>query len=512
MASLLLSACTPAQTLPTITVVPPLPSPTATRLLPTATDSPTPIPGFSIRPWADLPADLPLLVYTSGSLDDQTLYAADPLEGIAYEYRFPATTRFATPPLAGLSPDARYFVYFEGGQIEDFYGETRLRTSKPDLVLHVLELARGEVIFSTPLLSPTYPNDLAQIAERIKDEWTFTYSNATFEDVIAGTQDLMLGRIRNVAWSPDGSLLAYPSQTPGPSTDLYFFSPVSGDTWQVMNEPDHVLSAVWSPDSSAIVMYTSAFDRMAREDTTYLLDRDGAILTQFTSQIKYFHHWHDAGRAILYQSTDAGDAFEPQVMSTADGSINLLWDGSFGTIAFTPDLSTYIIGSNIPNAPQPPGSGLYLGQAGGSLMTLSKEMGWSVAYWGTEKFTFAASITGAGTAGVTAEGEMVTLDPGYFRLKASPNGSYLAGYNKVYPSSQPGTVAGLRIFNADGQLLDAVDGLDINCVAWNTASSALAYQAADGLYVWNAPDGSTRLVATGLTPDECAFGWVRDTP
>ncbi len=525
-ASLLLAACTPAaptnvlpptltRTLPppTNTAVPPPPTPTSIRLPPTPAGSPTPLPGFPVRPWTALPADRPLVVYASGGPDDQTLYAADPLEGIAYAYRFPATTRFATPFLAGLSPDARYFVYFEGGQIEDFYGQPRMRTSQPDLVLHVLELASGEVIFSAPLLSPAYPDDLAQIAERIQDDWNFTHSNATFEDVIAATQDLMLERIRNVAWSPDGSLLAYPSQDPGPSTDLYFFSPASSATWPVMDEPDHVLRAVWSPNSSAIVLVTSTFDRMAREDTTYLLDRDAAVLAQFTSQITYFHHWHDAGHAILYRATDAGDAFEPQVISTAGGSTTLLWDGSFGTIAFTPDLSTYLIGSYIPNAPQPPGPGLFLGQAGGSpLLTLSKELGWSVAYWGSEQFTFAASISGAGTAGVTSDGERVPIDPGYFRLSASPDGSYLAGYNKVYPSSLPGTLPGLRIFAGNGQMLEAVDGLDIVCVAWNAASTALAYQAADGIYVWSASGDSKRLVATGLGAVECGIDWVRDTP
>ena len=515
--TLLLAACTTVTPNPVLrpTLTQPLPISTNTAVppSPTSTGSPTPIVGFQVQPWAALPSDGELLVYGSGIADGQTLYAADPLEEIAYEYRFPATTRFATPLLAGLSPDARYFVYFEGGEIEDFYGQLQLRTTKPDLVLHVLELASGEVIFSTPLLSLAYPDDLTQIAERIKEDWTFTHFNYTFEDVIVATQYLMLDRIRNVAWSPDGSLLAYLSQDPGPSTDLYFFSPASGNIWQVMNEPDHVLRRAWSPDSSAIVLVTSTYDRMAREDTTYVLDREGTVLAKFTSQISYFHHWHDAGHAILYGATDAGDAFEPKAISTADGSTNLLWDGSFGVIAFTPDLSTYLISSFIPNAPQPPGPGLFLGKAGGSsLQTLSNELGWVVTYWGSEQFTFAASNSGEETVGVTPEGVMVTIGSGSFRLSVSPDGNYLAGYNKIYLSSPPGTLPGLRIFAGNGQLLEAVDDLDIVCVAWNAASTALAYQAEDGLYVWNATDNSSRMVATGLDSEECTIGWVSDKP
>lgn len=524
--SLALAACTSATAtnalLPTLTqnlpapqntAVPPSRTPPPTGPLPTPAGSPTPVAGFSVHPWAALPADHPLLAYTGNSSDGLVLYAADPQEGIIYSYRFPASARFATPPLAGLSPDGRYFAYFTGGQIEDFYGQALLRASRPDLFLHVLELAGGKVIFSTPLLCPTYPDDLAQIAERIKDDWNFTNFNATFEDVIAATRSMMLERIRNVAWSPDGSLLAYPAQNPGPSTDLYFFSPANGATWQAFTEPDHVLKAVWSPSSSAIVLVTSTFDRMAREDTTYLLDRDGAVLAQFTSQITSFDHWHDAGHAILYQATDSGDAFNPQVIATADGSTTLLWDGSFGTIAFTPDLATFLIGSYIPNAPQPPGKGLFLGHAGGNpLLTLSNELGWVVTYWGSDRFAFAASISDAGTAGVTLEGEMTTIDPGYFRLAASPDGNYLAGYIKTYPGSPQGARPGLRIFAGDGRLLEAVDGPDIVCVAWNAASDALAYQTGNDLYLWNAADRSNRLVAGGFKAEECILGWVGDIP
>ena len=145
----------------------------------------------------------------------------------------PLQDHFATPFLAGLSPDARNFVTFEGGQTESLYDAEHLRTSTPDLVLHVHALLSGKVIFSTPLLSPSFPQDLEPIAETIKDEWHFTFQDAPFEDVVAATQEMLLDYIRNVSWSPDGSLLAFACQNPGPSSDLYFFSPESGTAQRV---------------------------------------------------------------------------------------------------------------------------------------------------------------------------------------------------------------------------------------------------------------------------------------
>jgi WD40 repeat protein len=459
-----------------------------------------------------LPLDGPLIAYEAGSAENKTLLLGDPKEGISYEFRLPATARFATPFLAGLSPDTRYFVTFEGGWLETLYEIEHLRASKADLKLHMLELGSGELIFSADLLSPSFPQDLAQIAETIKDEWHFTSQNASFKDVVAATQEFMLDHIRRVAWSPDGSLLAFASQDPGPSSDLYTFSPESGTAEPVSTDPGHVVRVVWAPDSSTLVMDTSLYDRHAREDTTTVLSRDGSTLASFTSQVLFFHHWHDSTWAILYGATDSGDQFEPQAISTTDGTTTLLWDRSFADIAFSPDLSTFLLASSMPSAPAPPCPGLFLGRLeDGSLLTLSEgNRGWGVAYWGSARFAFAASSIEEGTIGVTPDGERVTIDEGVWKLAASPNGGYLAGYHKYHPSYLPGIVPGLRVFDGTGELLESVEDINVTCVGWNAASTALAYQVERRLYLWDAAPGSTRLVSDQLNEKACSFKWVRD--
>ena len=524
LVAVLLSGCAsnPSETLaavPASTDLPVTPSPTRPSITPSPTiEPPRPSPTlppatFTVRPGASLPLDGPLLAYESGSAQDKILLLADPLGNTSVEFHFPATAHFATPFLAGLSPDARYFVYFEGGRLETLYEIEHLRLDKSDLVLHILDLRSGEIIFSAPLLSPSFPRDLATVAETIQEEWFFTSENATFADVVAATQELMLDRIRSVAWSPDGSLLAFASQDPGPTSDLYLFSLADGAARRVTDDPAHILRTVWAPDSASLVTVTSLYDRHAREDTTYLLSRDGSLVTSFTSQVWWFSHWHDSTYAFLDGGTDAGDYFEPKVISASDGTTTVVWNGSYEEIAFSPDLSTFLLSSNIPSAPDPPGSGLYLGrQDAAPLLQLSEIMGWGVAYWGSPRFAFAASSIGEGTVGVNPEGERVPIDAGAWKLSASPDGSYLAGYYDDHPSYVSGIVPGLRIFDGEGLLTESVEDVSVACVRWNAASTSLAYQSENRLYLWDSASGLTRLVSDQLDPLGCAFVWVRDSP
>lgn len=515
--ALLLAAC--ASSAPGLTPgVSPSPAnpalpPTATHSPPAQTAQPTAVSPFAIRPGNSLPSDQPLIAYQADSAHNKILHLANPAEGIAYEFSFPDEILCATPFLAGLSPDANYFVYFEGGWLETVYGVEHLRLSTPDLALQVIDLRSGERLFTAPLVSPSFPQDLGQVAETIKNDWSFTNFGYTFEDVAAATQEFLLDHIRRVAWSPDSSLLAFASQDPDPTSDLSFFSPESRSAWRISADPGHYLRSEWAPDSAALILVTSLYDRHAREDTTYLLSREGSLLTSFTSQVWFFNRWHDSTYGLLYGGTDFGDYFDLKTISSTEGTIHMLWEGSYADIAFSPDLSTFLISSAIPSAPTPSRSGLYLGRDNGdSLLTLSEDPSWRVAYWGAERFTFAASSIAEGTIGVTPDGERVALDDGYWKLATAPDGNFLAGYHDYHPSYVAGVAPGLRLFDGDGVLLESIEDINVFCVDWNAESSALAYQVENRLYLWEAASRLTSLVSDQLNPEACAFIWVRQVP
>jgi WD40 repeat protein len=526
LALLLLSACGPASNEPLpASSIPALPAtPSLTTILSQAapeqtpsTSHPTPIltstqaylPTDKGQEASHVPPDRPMIAYQAASEGNMSLLLVDPADHSSYKINFPSTTHFATPFLAGLSPDARYFVTFEGGRLETLYEVEHLRASTPALELQVHDLRSGEIIFSAQLLSPAFPQDLDQLAETIKDEWYFTFQNATFTDVVTAIQEMLLDNIRNVAWSPDSSLLAYASQDPGPSSDLCLFRPEDRVSQCTHHDPAHVLKITWAPDSTFLYYTTSLYDRHAREDNNYILSRVGSLRASFTSQVWFFKGWLDSANALLIGGTDSGDYFEPKLVSAADGKITTFWEGSFEEIAISPDRSTFLFSSNMPSAPLPPHPGLFLGKLDdGSLQPLSENLGWRVAYWGSEPYAFAASSIEEGTLGITSDGEYLPIDPGYWRFAASSHGSYLAGYQAVRPGYLPGVKGGLRIFDSSGMLVESGDDINVTCVGWNAAGTALAYQVGNQLFLWEATAGSSRYLADDLNEQGCAFTWV----
>ena len=271
LALLLLSTCgpvsgepLPASSIPALLVTPsfttlssqaaPEQTPTTSHPISSLTSTqailPTAVPTFKGQETSHVPLDRPMIAYQAGSEETASLLLVDLADQSSYKFSFPSTAHFATPFLAGLSLDARYFVTFEGGWLETLYEEEHLRASRPALRLQVHDLRSGEIIFSEPLLSPQFPQDLDQLAETIKDEWYFTFQNATFADVVAATQEMLLDNIRRVAWSPDSSLLAYASQDPGPSSDLCLFSLEDGGAKCPYKDPAHVLQITSGPAGS----------------------------------------------------------------------------------------------------------------------------------------------------------------------------------------------------------------------------------------------------------------------
>ena len=59
----------------------------------------------------------------------------------------------------------------------------------------------------------------------------------------------------------------------------------------------------------------------------------------------------------------------------------------------------------------------------------------------------------------------MTIYDGFWRLAASPNGNYHAGYNRYHPDYLPGTLPGLRVFDGGGLLLESVADVKVRCVS-----------------------------------------------
>jgi hypothetical protein len=521
LAALVLTAC--STTSPSTAPTTQLAATTSASLSSTPTTTPSPIPTYTRQPatatitpspTVPIPRDRPMIAYQSSSTGTP-LILLDPADGASYTFEFPADTIFATPFLDGLSPDARYFVYFQGGTINEY---DFLDASPPDFGMRVLDLDSREVIFSMPLLNLDFPRDLEPIVAMTEDQYWMVQSDheAKLADMNYTMQRTVLDHLRTAAWAPDGSLLAFASQDPGPYSDMYFFEPSERKAWKVTDEMAHVYDLTWAPDSATIALETTLYERHMHPVTTDLLTREGSLLASVEEP--YFYGWLDPATILLLRESDYSDpGFNLEALSIMDGTRTPVWEGSFDYFAVAPDLSSVLVGSTQPTVPgQSPGLYLQMLDAETSHQ-LSESCCWKTAYWGSPRFTYAASApdTGifdvpqtGGTYGVSQSGELNLIDEGNWYLLPSPHGELLAAYGP-YDS-----IKGLRIFDGEGALLAALSDERVTCLQWKADSSRLAYQIEDRLYLWEVGDESARQVADHLQTEldwwECAFHWTNE--
>jgi WD40 repeat protein len=464
-----------------------------------------------------LPQSLPLIAYERRDASEKRLVILNPSDGTSKEFRFPAGAIFATPFLAGLSPDGRYFVYYEGARLEIY---DQLIAEPSDFVMRVLDLESQEVIFSTLLLSPEFPQNLKPIVEMTVDQYWMDEPDqqAMLDNMYYTMRRTMLEKIRSIAWSPDGSLLAYPSQDPGPTSDMYYFDPAQGKSWRASSEPRHVFALTWAPDSAAIVLETTLYQTQGTHITTDVVDRLGEIIRTVENK-GYFREWFAPDLMLFSRFTDSGDSyFELVLISANTGEQTMLWEGSFADLAIAPDLSSYMLTSSQPSSDQSPG--LYLVLTGiEAPLHLSESVGWNVSYVGAEPFSYTASAPTTGIFGdpqtggsysVSLTGELSLFDEGTHYFLPSPDARFLAAYGPYEK------IAGLTMFTGKGKPLITLSSSVIRCLNWDPASDILAYQDGKSLYLWQEGDESGRQLATQLEDEldyqECAFTWINPPP
>ncbi len=118
-----------------------------------------------------------------------------------------------------------------------------------------------------------------------------------------------------IAWSPDGSLIAFNTRRDG-NSEVYVMDADGSNQTRLTNNPAHDAGPVWSPDGSRI-----AFIRFRDgNEEIYSMNADGSGQTRLTDKqaLDRSPAWSPDGKLIAFNSNRDGD-LEIYVMST-DGS------------------------------------------------------------------------------------------------------------------------------------------------------------------------------------------------
>jgi WD40 repeat protein len=211
----------PTRIAPTVTT-----SPIPPTIEPTATLTPSPTPA------GELSAGGPWLVFLASAEPDtaESLWAIN-ADGTGLTRLSPAgVTAFDVRPGSEV-----------GGSIEIAFILASLEQSTGraiDYELRVLSLQDGTTEFITHLVS----DDVKSMPDTSNYEEPGKYG-------IFGVLD----HSSSLKWAPDGSKLAFLAALDNLSTDVYVFSPESGQIIRVSDGPESAYGIEWSPDSQYIV-------------------------------------------------------------------------------------------------------------------------------------------------------------------------------------------------------------------------------------------------------------------
>jgi dipeptidyl aminopeptidase/acylaminoacyl peptidase len=113
-----------------------------------------------------------------------------------------------------------------------------------NLTLTIMQLPSGKLIKELPLTNAK----TATIPSNDRDPWP---PQASITDVAPINVDNV--EIASMSWSPDGKTLAFMGAEPGPSVDLYTYTPETDAVLRLTNGPTQSVRPVWSPDGKWIV-------------------------------------------------------------------------------------------------------------------------------------------------------------------------------------------------------------------------------------------------------------------
>jgi hypothetical protein len=129
----------------------------------------------------------------------------------------------------------RWWAAPKGGRVALLEIEKRYELSNP--LLKLITLPEGTIQTITALM----PED-------------FDYSALDFDDQMTAEQVwAAVGIWNTMAWSSDGTMLAFNAAFEGPSADLYVYSTLDGSITRLTDGPSQSVDPVWSPDDAFIL-------------------------------------------------------------------------------------------------------------------------------------------------------------------------------------------------------------------------------------------------------------------
>ena len=312
-----------------------------------------------------------------------------------------------------------------------------------------------------------------------------------------------ISELHNLAWSPDGSQLAFMGAMQGSSSDLYLFSLATGEIVQLTDGPSQGIRPMWSPDGAYIVhagvgsLGTGAGYSMqgvwaAKSDnsdviTIYPIPED--------SGDEKFLGWVSPSQFLVYTWNAVCGTKNLRTYDLLTGKTEVLWENFFSSVSFSPETGAVLLSVDEWTVDcNPDGNeAMFLFQPGDRtpLQVLDAGTTWFDWYPSADVFLVKSD---AKMFAVWPEGEVRRLvdAPGASLPSVSPDGRMWA-----FPESTQAGSPGLWL-GAFGDETDKIFNESARHATWSPEGEGLFFFGDAGLYFAPEPGFEPVLIGSGL--------------
>jgi hypothetical protein len=216
----------------------------------------------------------------------------------------------------GMSPDKKFFAYITG------FGGASLN---PMLV--VLDLVNQITLLQLELSGPTIQSDMES-----------TPGEPAFEAYSS------IQSIGSLAWSPDGTQLAFVAARDGDSADVYLFDRSDNSVTRLTEEDGHASALHWSPDGqflqylSVNTFGTGAGAEMEGLWVYNFQTKQAILLESLESNGEDFLAWMDNNRFLINSwGRLCGGAYNLRVVDVTSFDQQVIVEEGFTAVAYDPE-------------------------------------------------------------------------------------------------------------------------------------------------------------------------------
>lgn len=282
-----------------------------------------------------------------------------------------------------ISPNGKWLAFYTGSAGD--CGSPISASGTYDLALNLVDLSTNVVVKIADLLPPDYPANFQKNAQDLIAQGT-SLGGMNEDSLIPALQNAFLCGLRSLAWSPDGSLLAFAGAMDGPSSDTYLYDTVTQKINRLSSGPEEVQWLKWSPDGKWILQGGAWQLGEGMSYDIYASSRDGATVEALSTSTSGIVAWLNDFTYLEYDSQNGLGNHDLRSVNVQTGEIRNLWKGPFDNYAIDPKQNTLAV-SAIPDPNQWAGS-LYLVQLTNGSSTKIQDGVWNIQPFPVDRYSF----------------------------------------------------------------------------------------------------------------------------